>query len=62
LGYQSIVKTPTFERPGQSIKVAANQAWFEYLPARVAPPSGTLERFDPPAVQDVPLTDFRLGA
>lgn len=56
------MKTPTFERPGQSIKVAANQAWFEYLPARVAPPSGTLERFDPPAVQDVPLTDFRLGA
>ena len=30
------------ERPGQSIKVAANQAWFEYLPARVTPPSGSL--------------------
>ena len=28
------------ERPGQSVKVAANQAWFEYLPARVPPPSG----------------------
>src|SRR5512132_2558620 len=57
-GWQSIVKAGPFERPGQSIKVAANQAWFEYLPARVAPPSGSLERFDPPAVQDVPITEF----
>ncbi|MES1166568.1 MAG: alkaline phosphatase D family protein, partial [Pseudomonadota bacterium] len=57
-GWQSIVKAGSFERPGQSIKVAANQAWFEYLPGRVAPPSGTLERFDPPAVQDVPVTEF----
>lgn len=57
-GWQSIVKAPSFERPGQSIKVAANQAWFEYLPARVSPPSGVLERFDPPAVKDVPITEF----
>lgn len=57
-GWQSILKAGKFERPAQSIKVAANQAWFEYLPARVAAPSGNLERFDPPAVQDVPLTDF----
>src|SRR3954471_996529 len=39
-GWQSNVKAASFERPGQSVKVAANQAWFEYLPARVAPPSG----------------------
>lgn len=58
MGWQSVLKAGRFERPGQSIKVAANQAWFEYLPARVAAPSGNLERFDPPAVQDVPLTDF----
>ncbi len=57
-GWQSIVKAGKFERPGQSVKVAANQAWFEFLPARVAPPSGTLERFDPPAVKDVPVTEF----
>jgi len=57
-GWQSIVKVGPFERPGQSIKIAANQAWFEYLPARVAPPSGSLERFDPPAVKDVPITEF----
>lgn len=57
-GWQSIVKTPAFERPGQTVKVAANQAWFEYLPARVAPPSGTLERFDPPAVENVPIKEW----
>ena len=28
-GWQSILKTPKFEQPGQTIKVAANQAWFE---------------------------------
>jgi len=57
-GWQSIVKAPSFERPGQSVKVAAMQAWFEYLPARVSPPSGSLDRFDPPAVKDVPITEF----
>src|SRR5262249_40770820 len=59
-GWQSIVKGGggSFERPGQSIKVAANQAWFEYIPARVAAPSGSLERFDPPPVKDVPIKEF----
>src|SRR5215469_8780797 len=57
-GWQSIVKAASFEQPGQSVKVAANQAWFEYIPARVAPPGGSLERFDPPAVRNVPITEF----
>ena len=58
-GWQSIVKAGPFEKPGPSIKIAANQAWFEYLPARVAPPSGSLETFGPPAVQDdVPIKEF----
>lgn len=57
-GWQSIVKAGSLEQPGQSVKVAANQAWFEYLPARVAPPSGVLERFDPPAVENVPIKEF----
>lgn len=58
-GWQSIVKAGKFEQPAPSIKIAANQAWFEYIPARVAPPSGSLERFDPPAVKDgVPIHDF----
>ena len=57
-GWQSILKAGSFEQPGQSIKVAANQAWFEYLPARVARGSRMLERFDPPAVKDVAVKDF----
>src|SRR3954469_15970021 len=57
-GWQSIVKGPKFEIPGQTVKVAANQAWFEYLPARVAPPSGSLQHFGPPAVKNVPIDKF----
>jgi len=57
-GWQSIVKAPTFEQPGQSVKIAANQAWFEYLPARVTAPSKSFERFDPPAVKNVPIDQF----
>ncbi len=58
MGFQSIVKAPGFEVPGQSIKIAANQAWFEYLPARVAPPSGSLEQFGAPAVKNVKIEKF----
>ena len=59
-GWQSIVQgRRPFERPGQSIKVAANQAWFEYLPARVARSrADSLERFDPPAVKNVAIEKF----
>ena len=57
-GWQSIVKAGKFEQPGQSVKVAANQAWFEYLPARVAHRSGSHERFDPPDVKNVPIDKF----
>jgi alkaline phosphatase D len=56
-GWQSIVKGPNFERPGQTVKVAANQAWFEFLPARVSPPSGVLDHFGPPAVQNVSIKE-----
>jgi alkaline phosphatase D len=54
-GWQSIQKAVK-ERPGQSIKVAANQAWWEYLPSRCKKVSGpSLETFDPPAVKDVAI-------
>jgi alkaline phosphatase D len=54
-GWQSIQKAGK-ERPGQSIKVAANQAWWEYLPSRCKKVSGpSLERFDPPKVTDVAI-------
>jgi alkaline phosphatase D len=58
-GWQSTVKAGRFEQHAPSIKIAANQAWFEYLPSRVAAPGGSLERFDPPAVKDgVPIKEF----
>jgi alkaline phosphatase D len=57
-GWQSIVKAGRFEQPGQSVKVAANQAWFEYIPARIAQRGAVLERFDPPAVKNVPIKEF----
>jgi alkaline phosphatase D len=57
-GFQSIVRAGPYEQPGQSVKVAANQAWFEYLPSRVAPPSGSLDEFGPPAVKDVKVDKF----
>ena len=41
--------------PGQTLKVAGNQAWFEYQPARVLPPGTTLDTFNAPNVQDVLL-------
>lgn len=46
-------------RPGQTKKVAANQAWWEFQPARVRQPDGfDLERFHAPAVADAPITTF----
>jgi len=45
---------------GQRLKVAGNQAWFEFQPARVLPPGANLDAFNAPKVEDVPLkvTDF----
>ena len=58
-GWQSTLKGPGFERHAPTIRVAANQAWFEYLPARISKPSGpSLDRFDPPEVRDVPVTEY----
>jgi alkaline phosphatase D len=54
-GWQSIQKAVK-ERPGQSIKVAANQAWWEYLPSRCKKASGPgWESFNPPTVTDVEI-------
>jgi alkaline phosphatase D len=54
-GWQSIVKPGDGGRPGQSVKVAANQAWFEYIPARVRAPSGSFDVFGPPPVRNVAI-------
>ncbi len=58
-GWQTIQEFPGDEGliPAQTLKVAANQAWFEFQPARVAPPH-RLEAFDAPKVVDAPVTDF----
>ena len=57
-GRQSIVQAGGEPQPGQTVKVAANQAWFEYIPAGVKAPSGSLEAFGPPAVENVPIKQW----
>jgi alkaline phosphatase D len=57
-GWQSILKAGSIEQPGQMVKVAANQAWFEYIPARVSAPSGSLDQFGPPAVENIKIEKF----
>lgn len=59
LGYQGMQIFYGETHPAQTRKVAANQAWFEYQPARVHKPSGPgLDRFDAPHVVDAPITVF----
>jgi alkaline phosphatase D len=59
LGWQSLQQFDGVNRPAQTRKVMANQAWFEYQPARVRKPGGaSLESFDAPAVTDVPIDRF----
>ena len=59
LGWQSLQKFEGRTRPAQTRKVAANQAFFEYQPARIAKPSGpSLATFDRPRVVDAPVTSF----
>jgi alkaline phosphatase D len=59
LGYQGLQIFQGQTRPAQTRKVAANQAWFEFQPARVQKPSGPrLDRFDAPRVTDAPITTF----
>lgn len=58
-GYQTLLFEEGKFFPAQSRKLAANQAWFEYMPARVKKASGpSLERFDPAKVKDAPITRF----
>jgi alkaline phosphatase D len=59
LGYQGLQIFEGKTHPAQTRKVAANQAWFEYQPARVFKPSGPrLDRFDAPRVVDAPISQF----
>ena len=59
IGWQSLQQFGGVARPAQTRKVAANQAFFEYQPARLYKPSGpSLDGFDPPHVVDAPITHF----
>ena len=55
-GWQSTIKYNGRSEPAQPLRVAANQAWWEFIPSRVAKASGPgLDRFDPPAVMVAPI-------
>jgi alkaline phosphatase D len=59
LGWQGMQVFDGKVRPAQTRKVAANQAWFEYQPARISKPSGaSLDEFKPPKVIDRPVNKF----
>ena len=59
-GWQSIQEFAGTEGwvPAQTLKVAANQAWFEFQPARVLAPSAKLDAFDAPHVVDTLVKEF----
>ncbi|MGN6729315.1 MAG: alkaline phosphatase D family protein [Rhodanobacteraceae bacterium] len=57
-GWQSIQEFGEGRVWAQTLKVAANQAWFEFQPARVSPHGRSLDAFDAPHVVDTPITDF----
>jgi alkaline phosphatase D len=58
-GWQSFIKYGGKVEPAQELRVAANQAWWEYIPARVVKLSGAgIDRFDPPTVKNSPIEKF----
>ncbi|HET9769069.1 MAG TPA: alkaline phosphatase D family protein, partial [Thermoanaerobaculia bacterium] len=58
-GWQSFQLFEGKVRPAQTRKVEANQAWFEYQPARVRHAgSPALDSFTAPAVRDTPIERF----
>src|SRR5262252_4344513 len=55
-GWQSFIKYDGESEPAQKLRVAANQAWWEYIPSRVRKASGAgLNRFDGPKVENAPI-------
>jgi alkaline phosphatase D len=59
MGWQSFIRYGTKIEPAQPLRVAANQAWWEYIPSRVRKASGPgLDQFDPPAVTKAPIDTF----
>jgi len=59
LGWQSFIRYGSKVEPAQPLRVAANQAWWEYIPARVKKASGPgLDQFSPPKVEKAPIESF----
>ncbi|MGH8315740.1 MAG: alkaline phosphatase D family protein, partial [Steroidobacterales bacterium] len=55
-GWQSTIKYNGISEPAQPLRVVANQAWWEFIPSRVAKSSGPgLDRFAPPHVEVAPI-------
>jgi len=57
-GWQAFQRFGGESRPAQIRKVEANQAWFEYQPARVKQAATVIDRFDAPRVRNAPVTRF----
>ena len=58
-GWQSFIKYDGKIEPAQPLRVAANQAWWEYIPSRVRKASGDgLDQFKPPAVAKAAIDTF----
>lgn len=58
-GYQSQYVAPGIDRPSQSKKVIANQAWWEFIPAMVVKPGNpSRDTFEAPYVVDTPIEHF----
>lgn len=56
-GWQSTITYGGPPEPAQTLRVAANQAWWEYIPSRVIKASGPgLDAFDGPKVENAPIT------
>jgi alkaline phosphatase D len=58
-GWQSFIKYGGKVETAQPLRVAANQAWWEYIPSRVHKASGArLDQFAPPTVEKAPIDSF----
>ena len=59
LGWQSFQKFGNNIRPAQTVKVAANQAFYEFQPGRLMQPLGlSFDGFVAPSVANKPITSF----
>jgi alkaline phosphatase D len=57
-GWQSMVAFGGDTEAGQTLRVAANQAWYEHQPSRVKKPGRGLNAFDAPKVVDAKVERF----